>query len=232
MREQFKLNITVTELWRGCILASIANAIMASHYPEISYEHSWDGFNYNIQDSCGIRGTITFDSNYCIGAFRNDNSYRILNNNKPNDFKYYFDTSKSKIIKLAQSETLQYLLDDVNGVVVPSITTAFWSDQDTLLSLDSLEKMFENGASILKRHMFCFELGVESWKENYDMTQEQISLLKFIYFKKIENPLNFIMLSKSDIDKIGVSEYELLEISKKSFEEINITFALYQTKFK
>ena len=38
------------ELWQGCILASIAHAIMVAHYPELSNEHSWDGINYNIQD--------------------------------------------------------------------------------------------------------------------------------------------------------------------------------------
>lgn len=43
---------------------------MVVHYPDLSSEHSWDGMNYNVQDSSGGRGTITFDGSYCVGAFR------------------------------------------------------------------------------------------------------------------------------------------------------------------
>ncbi|MEK4700189.1 hypothetical protein MKX47_11380 [Solibacillus sp. FSL R7-0668] len=60
-------------LWSGCILASVAHAIMVAHYPELSYEHSWDGDNYSVVDDSGGRGTITFKDNYFVGAFRNDN---------------------------------------------------------------------------------------------------------------------------------------------------------------
>ena len=56
----------------GCILSGIAHAIAVAKFPEISYEHSWDGINYNIQNSEGIRGTITFGKKLCVAAFRNE----------------------------------------------------------------------------------------------------------------------------------------------------------------
>src|SRR5690348_9136227 len=71
-----KLNWQRENLWEGCILASIAHAIMVAHYPELSNEQSWDDINYNIQDSSGARGTITFHPNYYAGAFRNEFSER------------------------------------------------------------------------------------------------------------------------------------------------------------
>jgi len=75
-----RINFECETLWKGCILASIAHAIMVSHYPEFSNEHSWDGINYSVQDTSGTRGTITFHSEYCVGAFCNIK--KIENNDK------------------------------------------------------------------------------------------------------------------------------------------------------
>ncbi len=53
-----KLNWQREHLWEGCILASIAHAIMVAHYPELSNEQSWDDINYNVQDSLGLEGQL------------------------------------------------------------------------------------------------------------------------------------------------------------------------------
>lgn len=54
MREPItELNWSIDQIWRGCTLAAIAHAIMVAHYPMFSNEHSWDGFNYSLQDSAG-----------------------------------------------------------------------------------------------------------------------------------------------------------------------------------
>jgi hypothetical protein len=71
-----RINWERKQLWEGCILASIAHAIMVAHYPELSNEQSWDGFNYNVQDSSGTRATITFHPNCLVAAFRNEYSER------------------------------------------------------------------------------------------------------------------------------------------------------------
>ena len=55
-------HINPYNLWKGCILASIAHAIMVSHYPLSACEHSWEGNNYSFQDMSGIRGTISGSS--------------------------------------------------------------------------------------------------------------------------------------------------------------------------
>ena len=121
--KQFILKWTINQLWNGCILASIAHAIMVAHYPELSYEQSWDGYNYNIQDSAGIKGTITFTNNICVAAFRNDNSIRASINIK--NAINYFNFAPDSIINIALSETLEYLLDNVNGQVCPLVQLLF-----------------------------------------------------------------------------------------------------------
>ena len=110
------------QLWKGCILAGIAHAIMVAKYPSIDNEHSWDGCNYSIQDSAGQRGTISFVDGFCIAAFRNDNSKRVSDFM---NFNAYFNGASEEVVKLALEETLQYLLEEVGENTVPVITTAF-----------------------------------------------------------------------------------------------------------
>lgn len=89
------------QLWEGCLLASIAHAIMVAHYPEQANEHSWDGMNYSIQDSSGTRGTVTFCSEYFVAAFRNEDSERVSHINNIKQAKEYFEGSPKEIINLA-----------------------------------------------------------------------------------------------------------------------------------
>jgi hypothetical protein len=205
------------QLWNGCILASITHAIMVAHYPYLSNEHSWDGFNYNVQDSEGSRGTVTFQNKYLVAAFRNDKS--LLGKFKSKDF---FQGAPEKIIETAKNETLQYLLESVNGKDIPLITTAFFSSENHIYSLDSFDSMLENGAGLLKRQVMELNLAIESWEEYYEMTEKQINLLKNVYQRKVSNPYGKIVLSLNEINLIGTDDEEGLNESKTSFGEIGI----------
>ncbi|WP_291568419.1 MULTISPECIES: hypothetical protein [unclassified Clostridium] len=212
------------KLWQGCILASIAHAIMVAHYPELSNEHSWDGINYNIQDSEGVRGTITFHSEYCVGVFRNDNSDRIKIINNAKQAKEYFAGAPKEIMSLGEQEALQYLLEDVEGKIMPIITTAFWGVGENLLTIDSIEDMYDNGMFLLERQLMDFDRSIEEWREYYDMSPEQTELLKTIFKRKINQKSGDIILSKDEIQLIGTNDVEELEESRISFEEIGVVW--------
>lgn len=215
-----ELKWTKKQLWEGCILASIAHAIMVAHYPNLSNEHSWDGMNYSVQDSSGARGTITFHSQYCIGAFRNEDSDRT----SEGDSTKYFQGASDEIVKLAEAETLQYLLDNIDGKVLPVITSAFWGNKNKLFTTDSFDDMLQNGGFLLERQVMDFDSAIDEWVEYYDMSDIQVSLLKSIYVRRIANPKGKIILSKDEIDMIESSEHDGLKESKISFEEINISW--------
>ena len=205
------------QLWNGCILASIAHAIMVAHYPYLSNEHSWDGFNYNVQDSEGIRGTVTFQKNNLVAAFRNDET--VPRNIWSLDF---FQGAPDKIIEIAKAETLQYLLESINGKDIPLITTAIWGHGNQIFSHDTFDIMIENGGGLLERQVMEFNEAIESWQEYYEMTVEQISLMKNIYQRKISKPNEKIVLSLNDINLIGTVDEEGLNESRISFSEIGI----------
>lgn len=206
-------------LWSGCILASVAHAIMVAHYPELSYEHSWDDDNYSFVDDSGGRGTITFKDNYFIGAFRNDNFPR---DDIPTAIDFFTGAPKD-VIELAKSETLEYLLEeDEDGTISPSITTAIWGDNDTITSIDNIVRIVQCGGYLLEKQFMETDSAIESWRDYYEMTPEQVELLKSIYVRKVNNPHEYITLTRNDIEIIGTENPEGLSESETSFEEIGI----------
>jgi hypothetical protein len=212
-----KLDWKIDQVWEGSILASIAHAIMVAHYPNFSNEHSWDGVNYSVQDSAGARGTITFQNKCCVAAFRSETSGRI---NKKG-FMEFFQNTPQELIDLAENEALQYLLDDVDGEVIPVITTAFWGKGNELFSEDSFDELLENGGHLLKTQAMDSDSAINVWKGYYDMSQAQVALLSAIYARKIANPEKVILISREELNMIGVDGVSLRE-SVVSFEEMNI----------
>ncbi|GIO29018.1 MULTISPECIES: hypothetical protein [Paenibacillus] len=206
-------------LWNGCILASIAHAIMVAHYPELSYEHSWDGINYCVVDGSGGRGTITFKDKYCVGAFRNDNVTRTEFSSAID----FYTGAPHDVLELSEYETLEYLLEERDdGKSSPSITTAFWADDDKIFSNDNIVRLIQNGGYLLEKQLMEYDSAVESWRDYYEMTNVQVDLLESIYTRKIKNPEAKIILTKREIEMIGTDDHEGLSESKTSFEEIGI----------
>lgn len=214
----YNIGWNIEQLWKGCILAGIAHAIMVSHYPCIENEHSWDGINYSVQDSEGQRGTITFYKSHCVAAFRNDYSERAKNELS---IEHFFSGASEEIINIARTETLQYLLDEVNGEIKPHITTAFWG-KDKLYSNDNFDVMLNNGGSLLKYQVLKSDISMKAWQEYYEMSEEQVQLLKTIYRRKLDNPANPIMLLAQEVKMIGEDYEDGLKESKNAFEEMNI----------
>ncbi|MES9685532.1 hypothetical protein ABWK22_22045 [Gottfriedia acidiceleris] len=216
-----KLNWDRNQLWEGCILASVAHAIMVAHFPDISHEQSWDGFNYSVQDSSGTCGTISFHPNFLVGAFRNDHSERAF---EYKDAIEYFKGAPEKSREVALEEALLYLLDESDGKTVPVITTAFWGNFDEVFSHDTYEALIENGGFLIERQIDKMESSINEWKEDYDMSETQIVLLKSIFKRKIENPTKDIILNEKEIQMIGSDDEEGLSESRVSFEELGITW--------
>ncbi|MBC1778944.1 hypothetical protein [Listeria booriae] len=215
-----RLDWSYNKLYNGCMLASVAHAIMVAHFPDIANEHSWDGINYSVQDSAGMRGTITFQRGFCVAAFRDDNSTRL--EQELTKAQEYFDGAPNGLYQLAENEALQYLLDSVDGNTVPVITTAFWGHNDDFSTTDTIDSMLENGGILLERQLMPIDESFESWKDYYEMSETQMDLLHSIYARLIQNEYQTITLSKDEIEMIGAPDLNGIEASRESFNEIGI----------
>lgn len=208
------------QLWEGCLLASLAHAIMVAHYPMLSYEHSWDGDTYNVQDGEGRRGAITFLPTICVGAIQDIHSERY------GRFPYveFIKGASEEIKQIAETETFQYLLENRSGQAIPSVTTAFWGEGESLYSLDSEPSLFDSGGRLLEPQFMRYDCALEYWQEYYEMNESQVRLLKRLFERKLRAPKEPLLLSSNDILLIGSTDSEGLSESRVSFQEIDISW--------
>ena len=175
------MHITKTDIYNGCLIASISHAIMTNVYPELSYEQSWDGGNFSIQNSSGVRGTITFAEDFCVGAIRNDFSKNVL---WGESIQKCMRSFPSNVVLKAYEEALQYLLLEKNGIVLPCVTSVFWADRNTLYCEEMYIDRIEDDFALLENIVLPIETALERWKEYYDMDAKAIELISFLYNQK------------------------------------------------
>jgi hypothetical protein len=152
-------------LWPGSLLASIAHAIFVARAPFLAHEQSWDGRNYNVQDSQGSRGTIAYgeDKNCFVGVF-------FLQTSRRNPLKQgTLDAGEATIsvrdvpeqLKELCQGALQYVLQEVAGKTVPVITSAFWSDPTSsgVTASEPWSDVVTHGAVLVKKSGADYGLG-------------------------------------------------------------------------
>lgn len=211
------MSITRQTIFKGCLIASIAHAIMTNKYPDFLYEQSWDGNNYSIQDSSGIRSTITFESNYCIGAIRDDTSSCIISGE---DINKYISNFPLEIVRKAYDETLQYLLLDINNYVTPCITSIFYADDINIYFDKKMNDNIKSDFSLLENIIISEKSAIDRWKDYYDMDSKSIELLRTLYQIKVKDFSSKIVLSEEKI-KLIPGDY-ICDECVESFKELNI----------
>lgn len=201
------IEISPKKLYEGCLLAALVHAVTVGEYPEFNYEHTWDGINYCLNNSEGCRGTITFHHEYIVAAFREEAKVDLSKNALD-----FFDGAPIEIKELASIETLQYLLDDVNGVTKPLITAALWGTWTELWSNQPMELFLENCANIFETQLLDFSDAMKAWNENYEFHDGQEKLISSLFHKKVSNEGKAsIKLTKSEAANLYGDIDECLE---------------------
>ena len=80
LKEPEKMNRIFTftgmnTIFKRCVFASAAHALMAGEYTMLSSEISWDGDNYFFQDMEGCRGVIAFTRGLFVCGIQNIRTY-------------------------------------------------------------------------------------------------------------------------------------------------------------
>lgn len=209
------LQINPNELYKGCILAAIVHAVTVGEYPELSYEHSWDGMNYCMNDSQGSRATITFHPEYIIAVFQD-----LSKIDKDKSADDYFAGAPNNILKIADEEALQYVLSDMDGEIKPVITAAFWGTWETLSSSQTWDNIVENGGHILANQLLDYQKALANWDDNYGLNNIQLDLIHSLFERKTANRNCTIHLTEQETSAL----YGDIEECRESLRELNILF--------
>ena len=208
-----KLSINPKKLYEGCMYAAIVHAVTVGQYPELNYEHSWDGYNYSMNNSQGCRATITFHPEYIIAVFQERTNIDI--NRSAYD---YLTDMPDDILKIAESEALAYVLQNVSGETRPIITAAFWGTWDELSSNQSWENILQSGGFILENQLLNHEQSLQSWTDYYELNNDEIKLIESLFERKIKNGDSRIYLSAEEAKILSGDIGEC----KESLRELNI----------
>jgi hypothetical protein len=182
----FRLDSSPTELWRGCVLATIAHAIFTVHSPELANEQSWDGVNYSIQDSQGSLGTVTFAKVGTVAAFFDSHSRRSpFSSEEEYDLSARLAEMPADLSALAESEALQYLIQEYHGTDVPVITTVFWSEAGQLVAAEPWQDVFSNGGHLVRTQLQAIDKAIDVWRAHYALTAAQVELLGTLFARKL-----------------------------------------------
>lgn len=208
-----KLTLSPKKLYQGCLFAAIIHAILVGEYPELNYEHSWDGLNYSMNNSCGCRATITFHPQYIVAVFQDYS--RVI----PGKNAYeYLCGMPEDILKLTQTEALQYVLRNENGEIEPVITAAFWGTWEELSSSQTWSDIWENGGYILENQLLPHQQSFMRWDDYYGLSDGQMKLAQSLLDRRLADAGAPILLSPQEAGNL----YGDIEECAASLQELNI----------
>ena len=130
----------------------------------------------------------------------------------------FFEGAPKEIIELAKNETLQYVLENVDGIVKPVISTAFWGDWNELYSVIPFDEIVDKGAHIITVQLLPFDEAMDEWSDYYELDENQIKFIKLLHEQKIKENKYNINLSNDDIKYL----YGDVEECLNSLREMNI----------
>lgn len=99
-----------------------------------------------------------------------------------------------EVVNLANTETLQYLLDNVEGKIVPSVTSVFWADNTKIYYNKEIHYNFDEDMTLLSNILLPEEAAIAEWIEYYEMNDDSVKLLKFLLSQKSNNFTGKIVL--------------------------------------
>jgi hypothetical protein len=214
---------STSQLWEGCILATIAHAIFIAQQPELAHEQSWDGLNYNIQDSQGALGTITFSDEGTVGAFFDSHSSRNpFTSGCATDLDERFAGMPSALRALAERETLQYLLQDFHGNNVSLLTAAFWSEKTRLVAAEPWPDVISNGAHLIQFQLRPVHEAIVAWQSHYEFNATKVELLRSVYERKISAGKEPMALTDTEKEILREGSSPGLQLSRDLLAEVSI----------
>jgi hypothetical protein len=122
--------------------------------------------------------------------------------------------------------TIQYVLEEIDGEVVPLITSSIWCHANGMYSNDNVHELLLNGFNNLAFQLSEFEEAIEKIVENYEMNEKQVVLLRELFMQKIGCPQDKIIISKNQLDMIKFDDPQGKIECEVSFSELGFIFEL------
>ena len=123
-----------------------------------------------------------------------------------------FSDAPESVRRLADKDALQYMFEEIDGVVLPVATTAFWLDSEGLSIFDdSIDEFWENGGEFIRYLLGPFEELKEYLKDYSDLSTEETALIEYLFDMKMKGNLLITKKDLSGVDKKSEGYDEFME---------------------
>jgi hypothetical protein len=193
-------NVTVTALRQGAILGTIAHAMSLLEDPLLAGEQSWDGANYNIQNTAGALGTVTFEDSLLVAAFFEAHSDRnpARSGGPAQEAGSLLDRAPESVRSLAHRETMHYLLQEIHGEERPAFTSVFWSEDGYLVGPEPWEDVMAHGGHLIRTQLLPIPYALARWGEILGLTGSELQVVHDLFLRTIREPRGNVHISVAD----------------------------------
>ncbi|WP_026652755.1 hypothetical protein [Butyrivibrio proteoclasticus] len=168
------------EIYKKCIYAAIAHAVMVGKYDLLSEEISWDGENYLFQNMSGVRGVISFnDGIFACGIQNLHSNYLTLEKS--------VDECDDSIKLLFENEINPYLLLEEGNKKQAAISALFWGDENRIYSCCEEAEFMEKSDNVLLPYLYEFDDLKRYWSDYYELNGDQRELIDKLFERRLEN---------------------------------------------
>jgi hypothetical protein len=188
-------------LYQGCVLSSIVNAVSAGRYASSTFYHSLWQNTYLYDGTDGNYATVIFEQGKVMGSVYEKESERSLRHrDEPYDLSALFRGMPASHQPLADL-MLSSWHTEINGQKVPFITAAFWNEGEYLTAAEPWEDVYRNGGELLRIQLLEDpEKAIAEWKVNCQLTSTQTNLARSLFYRKMSQPDQIIVLTPDEVD--------------------------------
>lgn len=214
-------NPTLERLRSGALLGSIVHATVQPRF-EMWFE-GWIGDVYQLNNWEGANGVVVFFHGGAIGGFYDVHSRHkwewLLKNQE-----FFFQGMPADLRSIADKLVLQYLLQEVDGKIIPVVTAVCWATEGTLTAAVPWSEFMDNGGHILRIHLMERQAALTEWTEGYQLTAEEVDFAERIFDRKQTAKSSWVDLTDSEVRWLEdqAETPKGMQQCRKSFSEIGV----------
>jgi hypothetical protein len=166
---------------------------------------------------------VTFFKDGCVGALydvHSNHTWGWLTRNQ----EAFFARMPAEHRVIAEQITLQYLLQEREGTILPLVTAAFWNQGEELMAAVPWQEMIDNGGHILRIQLLDTEPALAEWAEDYQMTVDQLAFVRRVFRRRFEAKAAWMELSEAEARWLQdqAESPDAMKQCRQSFAEISI----------
>jgi hypothetical protein len=203
------------------MLGAVVHATMQTTCP-MFFQCYW-GNDYQLNDWSGTYGAATFFKDGVVGTFYDVHSrhtWEYLMHNQES----FFSGMPTAHRVVAEQFTLQYLLQERDGRILPIVTAVFWNQGAELVAAVHWKEMMDNGGHILRIQFLDTEPALVEWQEGYQMTPAQVDFVRRVFKRRMAAKAAWIELTAAESQWLQeqAESAEAMTKCRQCFAEVGI----------